>query len=108
MFSCPMCREPLFVVFSMCTRKHASFAQVITLHSFDAYLAPAPSWGSGAGALERILHHLDKHRHQIGTVPLAMVEFGGTPRNSSLLVAAWLPYDTLKVPTVLCNPAAYQ
>ncbi|OLQ05760.1 hypothetical protein AK812_SmicGene11011 [Symbiodinium microadriaticum] len=58
---------------------------VITLHSFDAYLAPAPSWGA-SGALGRILHQLDKNRHQIGTVPLAMVEFGGTPQNSSLLV----------------------
>eukprot|EP00439_Symbiodinium_sp_Y106_P055982 s240_g7.t2 len=84
----PHCRHCLSVLAEAhCLFRNRGLSSwVITLHSFDAYLAPAPSWGSGAGALERILHHLDKHRHQIGTVPLAMVEFGGTPRNSSLLV----------------------
>ncbi|CAE6961452.1 unnamed protein product [Symbiodinium natans] len=60
---------------------------VITLHSFDAYLAPTPSWGGHAlGSLGRILKELERNRPEIGVVPLAMIDFGGAPWNSSILL----------------------
>ncbi|CAK8997191.1 Uncharacterized protein SCF082_LOCUS5116 [Durusdinium trenchii] len=78
------CRHCLSVV----AEAHCLWSQrgrsdwVITLHSFDAYLAPAPGH-----RLDVVLNHLESKRHEIGTVPLAMLDFGGAVNsNSSWLV----------------------
>ncbi|CAJ1393024.1 unnamed protein product [Effrenium voratum] len=51
---------------------------VLTLHSFDAFLAPARSLHLDLAPLRDIA--------DVGTVPLAMVDFGGAPQNSSWLI----------------------
>ncbi|CAE8626392.1 unnamed protein product [Polarella glacialis] len=66
---------------------------VVTLHSFDAYLAvnQGPWGGTMPGAtLALPLTLLEPVRREIGTVAIPMLDFGGPPRNSSWLIARFV------------------
>eukprot|EP00930_Biecheleria_cincta_P070142 TRINITY_DN57792_c0_g1_i1.p1 TRINITY_DN57792_c0_g1~~TRINITY_DN57792_c0_g1_i1.p1 ORF type:complete len:833 (+),score=125.05 TRINITY_DN57792_c0_g1_i1:129-2627(+) len=87
----PHCRHCLSVLAeSHCLWANRGLSQwVITLHSFDAYLAVTQNWAApvaNGAALSRPLDVLETRRKEIGTVAIAMIDFGGPPVNSSWLV----------------------